>query len=156
MEGYLVWFFGAAVLLVMEMLSRRAYCLALSIAFLVGGLTALVEGLLGWQIFFATLACLVSCYGLRTRLGQFSASAQSVLGDWVEPSLQILEWDSDSTAQVVYRGKRCRARLGAGAPAHAEQYYVVRQESGRVLIAQERRSQPRPSFHAQTTLGAAR
>jgi membrane protein implicated in regulation of membrane protease activity len=149
LQTYLAWFLLAAMALVLEMLSRRAYFLAASIGLLSGGMVALLGGTVILQIVGALAAGAADAFYLRHRMGR-------VIHDWSprEESEEdealtffVEEWDDDATTVVNYRGTPWRATAAPEAKVSAGQYFLKGRSRDQLILANERRRGDRVKLH---------
>ncbi|TAK90481.1 MAG: hypothetical protein EPO06_07625 [Burkholderiaceae bacterium] len=149
MQAYLVWFLLAAMALVMEILSRRAYFLAASIGLLSGGIVALLGGTLIPQIAVALVASATDAFYLRHRLGY-------MIHDWSpreeseeDESLTFFveEWDDDATTVVSYNGTPWRATAAPEARLATGHYFLKGRSRDQLILANERRRGDRVKLH---------
>ena len=102
METYIYWFLFALFLLALEMASGTFYLLVVSIGMAVGGLAALLDAGIAWQLTLSALAVFVGTLLLRNWKNTRCNSPDVELD--VGQPVQILAWHEDGTARVVYRG----------------------------------------------------
>lgn len=103
MATYIYWFLLALVLLGLEMATGTFYLLVLSIALAVGGLAALLDASMPWQLTLCALAVIAGTIIVRrwkTKQPQEAASADLDAGEPV----QVLKWQENGAARVSYRG----------------------------------------------------
>lgn len=103
METYIYWFLFALFLLALEMASGTFYLLVVSIAMAVGGLAALLDASIAWQLALCALAVIAGTLLLRNWKNDKGSSAPDVGLD-VGQQVQVLAWHENGTARVVYRG----------------------------------------------------
>ena len=103
MATYVYWFLLALVLLAMEMATGTFYLLVLSVALAVGGVAALLNASMPWQLTLSALAVIAGTIIVRrwktTQPGD-KANADMDAGQPV----QVLKWNENGMARVSYRG----------------------------------------------------
>jgi len=148
-QAYYVWFLLAAMALVMEALSRRAYFLAASIGFLTGGLIAVLGGTVGMQLVAAVTAAAADAYYLRHRLGR-TIHDLSPREDFEEDealTLFVDEWNDDATTTVQYRGAAWKATAASDARPRAGHFFIKGRARDQLILANERRRGARVKLH---------
>jgi membrane protein implicated in regulation of membrane protease activity len=103
MAAYVYWFLLALVLLGLEMATGTFYLLVLSVALAVGGLAALLNASMPWQLTLSALAVIAGTIIVRRWK---TTQADEVAGadmDAGQP-VQVLKWNENGMARVSYRG----------------------------------------------------
>ena len=102
MAVYIYWFLLALVLLGLEMATGTFYLLVLSIAMAVGGLAALLDAGVAWQLTLCALAVVVGTMVLRLWKNAHLNKVADASLDVGQP-VQVETWHENGTARVLYR-----------------------------------------------------
>lgn len=133
MAIYIYWFLLALVLLGLEMATGTFYLLMLSIAMAAGGLAALLDASIAWQLTLCALAVIAGTVILRRWK---TAQAEETTGaslDVGQP-VQVLTWHENGSARVFYRGAEWDAEPeSADMPRDGTLYIKEMRGSGLVL-----------------------
>lgn len=103
MASYVYWFLLALALLAMEMATGTFYLLVLSIAVAVGGMAALLNASMPWQLVLSALAVIAGTIIVRRWKTTQAVDTGSADLDAGQP-VQILKWHENGSARVFYRG----------------------------------------------------
>ncbi|HEU0186446.1 MAG TPA: NfeD family protein [Gallionellaceae bacterium] len=103
MATYVYWFVLALVLVGVEMATGTFYLLVLAIAMAVGGLAALLNASMAWQLTLSALAVSAGAIIVRRWKTTLTSDAASADLDAGQP-VQVLKWNENGTARVFYRG----------------------------------------------------
>jgi len=103
MEIYVYWFLLGLFLLALEMASGTFYLLVVAIAMAVGGVAALLDASIAWQLTLSATAVVAGTLILRNWKNIKGNSVPDVELDVGQP-VQVLAWHENGTARVMYRG----------------------------------------------------
>jgi len=123
MEIYIYWFLLALFLLALEMASGTFYLLVVSIAMAVGGLAALLDASIAWQLTLCALAVIAGTLLLRNWKNAKGSSVPDVELD-VGQQVQVLAWHENGTARVAYRGAEWDAEPESAEMPHEGIFYI--------------------------------
>jgi membrane protein implicated in regulation of membrane protease activity len=136
---YVYWFSLALLLLGLEMATGTFYLLALSAATAVGGLAALLNLGLAWQLMLCAVGVVAGIIILRswkrTQLND-EAGANMDIGQPV----QVLKWHDNGSARVFYRGAEWDAEPESADMPREGTFYIVSLR-GSSLVLTHRKSQ---------------
>ena len=136
MADYWIWWILAAVLVGAELMTGTFYLLAVGVALAAGGLGALLGAMLPIQLVVAGVVAVAgTMLAHRWRLRRAAPPSQSLD---VGQSVRVLDWKSDGTARVSYRGTQWDAELAQPGVARAETMYIVGARGSTLLIADRR------------------
>ena len=137
MADHWIWWVLAAVLVGAELLTGTFYLLAVGVAFIGGGIAALLGASFSTQMMIggalSVIGVLVS-HRWRKRQGKPAVQPPYDLGQ----SVQVLAWKPDGTARVTHRGTQWDAELATPAASRAEVMYIVGTRGSTLLIADRR------------------
>lgn len=139
MTDYWTWWILAAVLIGAEIVTGTFYLLVVGIAFAVGGFLAVFGMALPLQLAVAGIVAVVgTMIAHRWRARRVPPPEPSLdLGQ----SVRVLDWKSDGSARVNYRGTQWNAELAESGVTRAETMYIVGTRGSTLLIADQRRSE---------------
>jgi membrane protein implicated in regulation of membrane protease activity len=136
MADYWIWWVLAAVLVGAELVTGTFYLLAVGVAFAAGGLAALFNVALPFQLVTAGVVAVVgTMVAHRWRLKQVVPTQPPFD---VGQAVRVLDWKDDRTARVSYRGTQWDAELADPAATRAETMYIVGTRGSTLLIADRR------------------
>jgi len=136
MTDYWTWWILAAVLVGAELLTGTFYLLAVGVAFVVGGIAAVLDVPLPLQLVVAGVVAVAA-----------TMVAHKWRGDRVPPptpsfdlgqSVRVLDWNDDGSARVNYRGTQWNAELAEHGASRAETMYIVGTRGSTLVIADRR------------------
>lgn len=139
MEIYIYWFLLALVLLGLEMATGTFYLLMVSIAMAVGGLAALLEASMAWQLMLCALAVIAGTFILRRWKNTRVNEVDSASLDIGQP-VQVLKWHENGSARVFYRGTEWDAAPESADVPHDGMLYIAAVH-GSSLVLTHRQSQ---------------
>ncbi|PIV14951.1 MAG: hypothetical protein COS43_04850 [Gallionellales bacterium CG03_land_8_20_14_0_80_55_15] len=121
MEIYIYWFLLALILLALEMATGTFYLLMIAIAMALGGLAALLEASIAWQLTLSALAVIAGTFILRN--GKRGGAAADSNLDVGQP-VQVLTWHENGAARVAYRGAEWDAEPESSDMPHEGVFYI--------------------------------
>lgn len=127
------WWVITAALVIIELVTGTLYCLAIAAGTGAGAVVALAGGNEVMQICAAAAVSLVATSIVTRIQRQRRVASRSDVGDAVGQLVSVVEWKTESTARVKYRGTDWDARLAEGAP-HGQVSYRIAQQDGNTLI----------------------
>lgn len=131
MEIYVYWFLLALILLALEMATGTFYLLMVAIAMALGGLAALLEAGIAWQLTFSALAVIAGTFILRNcKRGSEVADGNLDAGQPV----QVLAWHENGSARVAYRGAEWDAQPEIADMPHEGMFYIKAVQGSRLII----------------------
>lgn len=131
MEIYVYWFLLALILLALEMATGTFYLLMVAIAMGLGGLAALLEAGIAWQLTFSGLAVIAGTFILRNcKRGSEVADGNLDAGQPV----QVLAWHENGSARVAYRGAEWDAQPETADMPHEGMFYIKAVQGSRLII----------------------
>lgn len=132
-----VWLAGAVVLVIMEVLSGTFYLLAMAVGFAAGAVAFWLGASLPAQIMVAAITALFAAIALRFWKKTHVDSIPTDLGaDFGQP-VTVLDWKSENTVRVQYRGTQWNAVLAPGAQSGLGTY-VIHSINGSELVLTDR------------------
>lgn len=135
MDDYWLWWILAAVTIAVELMLGTFYLLAVGVAFVIGGVAAILGATLPVQLAVAgLLAVVLTMLAHRWRLRRAVPPNPSLD---VGQSVRVLDWKDDGSARVSYRGTQWDAELAPGV-ARAETMYIVDTRGSTLVIADRR------------------
>ncbi len=139
MENYIYWFLLALVLLGLEMVTGTFYLLMVAVAMAVGGLAALMETSMAWQLILCAVTVVAGTIILRRWKSTQVKEVASASLDIGQP-VKVIKWNDNGTARVFYRGAEWDAESESADTPHEEMLYIVAVR-GSSLILTHRKSQ---------------
>ena len=138
MNGYWLWWIGAAAILVAtELLTGTFYLLAVGIALAFGGIAAWLGAPLSVQYLIAGgLGVVLTVLAHQWRKRQPPPAPQVSLD--VGQSVAVNSWNADGSARVTYRGTLWDAELATPDTPRAPNLFIVATR-GSVLLLSDRR-----------------
>ena len=137
MAIYSYWFLLGLVLLALEMATGTYYLLMLSIAMAVGGIAALLNANIEWQLMLCALTVVAGALILRRWKSNEVNKLTDISLDVGQP-VQVLTWHKNGTARVFYRGAEWDAEPeSADMPCDGTCY--IKQMHGSILILTHRK-----------------
>ena len=103
MAIYIYWFVLALLLLGLELATGTFYLLVASIALAVGGVAALLDVSIPWQLIASAMAMITGTLLLRRWKYSQPGKINSTSLD-IGHAVQVLKWNENGTARVLYRG----------------------------------------------------
>lgn len=147
LEESTLWWVLAGVLVAVELATGTFYLLMLALGAVAGALAAHAGLTLSLQITAAAIVGGMSAGGWYARHRKARAqAAANPLGAQNDPDLsldlgqivQVIQWDSDGTTQIQYRGAPWQARLKKPLPAPAApetgSYRIVAMQGNQLLL----------------------
>jgi len=150
-----IWWIGAGVLIVAELLTGTFYLLMIALGFLAGALAHLAGAAAAIQYAVAALVALVAVVTLRrSRFGHRKARRDAASNPDVHQDIgavvEVLEW-RDGHARVPYRGALWDIELAPGARADARLYEIAAVHGNRLIVAEKKPTGPATSHHPLST-----
>lgn len=150
-----VWWIGAGVLIVAELLTGTFYLLMIALGFLAGALVHLAGAAPAIQYAVAALVALAAVVTLRrSRFGRRKAKRDAASNPDVHPDIgaviEVLEWH-DGRARAPYRGASWDIELAPGARADARLYEIAAVHGNRLIVAEKKPAGPATSHHPLST-----
>ncbi|MGN6808976.1 MAG: NfeD family protein [Trinickia sp.] len=150
-----IWWIGAGVLVVAELLTGTFYLLMIALGFLAGALVHLAGSAPAVQYAVAALVALAAVITLRrSRFGHRKARRDAASNPDVHPdigaAIEVLEW-RDGHARVPYRGALWDVELAPGARADARRYEITAVHGNRLVVAEKKPSGPGAAHHPLST-----
>lgn len=128
------WCVITAALVIIELVTGTLYCLAIAAGTGAGAVAAWAGASEVVQICAAAAVSLVAT-GIVTRILRRRRTATgSDFGDVVGQAVSIVEWKTEFTARVRYRGTDWDARLAEGAPRGQPSYRIAQQDGNTLII----------------------
>lgn len=154
LDGFL-WWIGAGVLIVAELLTGTFYLLMIALGFLAGAIVRLEGGGLAAQCVWAALVALAavvalrrSPFGRRRQRRDASANPDVVLD--VGAPVEVAAWH-DGQARVPYRGAQWDVELVPGEREDARFYEIAAVRANRLILVEKGRGSARSHHTVSTT-----
>ena len=136
MADYWIWWILAGLLVAAELLTGTFYLLAVGIAFVGGGIAALVGADLPMQLVVGGVLAVAGTM-VAHRWREKRVVPQQPPLDLGQP-VRVLDWREDGRARVSYRGTQWDAELAAPGAARSETMYIVGTRGSTLVIADRR------------------
>lgn len=150
-----IWWIGAGVLIVAELLTGTFYLLMIALGFLAGAIAHLAGATAPVQFAVAALVALAAVVALRrSRFGRRKARRDAASNPDVHPdigaTLEVLEW-RDGRTRALYRGALWDIELAPGARADARLYEIAAVHGNRLIVAEKKPAGPATPHHPLST-----
>jgi len=133
MEIYVYWFLLGLVLLGLEMVTGTFYLLVVAIAAAVGGVAALLGIGMAVELMLSALTGIIGIFILQRLKAAQTDDVSNSSFDVGQP-VQVLKWNDNGLARVIYRGAEWDAELeSTDTPRDATLYIASMHGSGLVL-----------------------
>ena len=146
MANWIVWFIGAGVLIVLELMTGTFYLLAVSVCLLAGGLVALVSGNVPLQFVVAGIVGLIAGYfAYRKTLHSKSQPEKNsnVLLD-IGQNIVVDKWNEMpggiNQARVSYRGALWDVELDFGIEAQPGVFFITEIRGNCLIVGKTKES----------------
>ncbi len=133
MDPYIYWFVLGLVLIILEMSTGTFYMLVLGIAMAAGGVAALMEATLIWQLVTCAVVAATGTIILRRYKGDQPGEVSTSNLDEGQ-SVKVLKWNEDGSARVFYRGAEWDARTEDSDTPHQETLYIKTLQGSTVVL----------------------
>lgn len=150
-----LWWIGAGVLVVAELLTGTFYLLMIALGFLAGAIVKLEGASLAAQCVWAALVALAavvalrrSPFGRRRQRRDASANPDVVLD--IGAPVEVQAW-RDGRARVPYRGAQWDVELAPGEREDARFYEIAAVRANRLILVEKGRGSARPHHTVSTT-----
>ena len=128
------WCVITAALVIIELVTGTLYCLAIAAGTGAGAVAAWAGASEVVQICAAAAVSLVATSIVTRIQRQRRAATRTDVGDVVGQLVSVVEWTSEFTARVKYRGTDWDARLAEGAPSGQVSYRIAQQDGNTLII----------------------
>ncbi|MGN6082496.1 NfeD family protein [Trinickia sp.] len=150
-----LWWIGAGMLVVAELLTGTFYLLMIALGFLAGAIAKLEGASLAAQCVWAALVALAavvalrrSAFGRRRQRRDASANPDVVLD--VGAPVEVQAWH-DGRARVPYRGAQWDVELAPGEREDARFYEIAAVRANRLILVEKGRGSARSPHRVSTT-----
>ena len=126
------WCVITAALVIIELVTGTLYCLAIAAG--TGAVAAWAGASEVVQICAAAAVSLVATSIVTRIQRQRRAATRTDVGDVVGQLVSVVEWKSEFTARVKYRGTDWDARLAEGTPSGQVSYRIAQQDGNTLII----------------------
>ena len=133
MEPYIYWFVLGLVLIILEMATGTFYLLVLGIAMAAGGVAALLDASLIWQLVACAVVAATGTIILRRYKGGHTDQVSTSNLDEGQP-VKVLKWNEDGSARVFYRGAEWDAKTEDSDTPHNETLYVKALQGSTIVL----------------------
>ena len=133
MEPYIYWFVLGLALIILEMATGTFYLLVLGIAMAAGGVAALSDASMIWQLVTCAVVAATGTIILRRYKGGHTYQASSSNLDAGQP-VKVLKWNDDDSARVFYRGAEWDAKTEDSDTPHNETLYVKAMQGSTIVL----------------------
>ncbi|HTI17689.1 MAG TPA: NfeD family protein [Trinickia sp.] len=149
-----LWWGGAGVLIVAELLTGTFYLLMIAFGFIAAALAQLAGAGVAWQCVAAAFVALGALFALkRSRLGRSKqgrdTSANPDVNLDIGETLEVESW-REGRARVPYRGAEWDVELAPGARADAHFYEVAAVQANRLIVVEKKPASARPHHRVST------
>ncbi|MGN6649189.1 NfeD family protein [Trinickia sp.] len=154
LNGFL-WWIGAGVLIVAELLTGTFYLLMIALGFLAGAIAKLEGASLASQCVWAALVALAAVLALRRsplgrRRQRRDASANPDVVLDIGAPVEVAAWQ-DGQARVPYRGAQWDVELAPGEREDARFYEIAAVRANRLILVEKGRGSARSHRTVSTT-----
>lgn len=141
MEIYIYWFLLALVLIGLEMATGTFYLLMVAVAMAAGGLAALLEASMAWQLTLSALMVMAGTIFLRRWKSTQTSEASSTNLDIGQP-VRVIKWNDNGSARVFYRGAEWDAELETAGILQSETLYIAAVRGSGLILTNRKSQQP--------------